>query len=171
MTNTKNLENIIGLYGSRIHNVIKKFTKVDSDIEDIKQEIYIKTWKNLPVFNGSSVHWGWLNKVAVNTCIDYFRSSKKRQNEIRVDKDVLENIKSNQENTEVKIIFTERHKLILSAIDKLPPKFREVIILHDIEELTYEEISLKIKCPIGTVKSRLFTARKILRENLQDLLT
>ena len=64
----------------------------------------------------------------------------------------------------------ERHKLIIGAIDKLNKKHREVLILHDIEELTYEEISKKVNCPVGTVKSRLFNARKELKQELGDLL-
>ncbi|NLF83015.1 MAG: sigma-70 family RNA polymerase sigma factor, partial [Candidatus Gastranaerophilales bacterium] len=56
------------------------------------------------------------------------------------------------------------------AIENLKPKFKEVIILYDMKEMSYEEISAKLNCPVGTVKSRLFNARKQLQTELADLL-
>ncbi|MCK7483752.1 MAG: sigma-70 family RNA polymerase sigma factor [Candidatus Moduliflexus flocculans] len=79
-------------------------------------------------------------------------------------------IPDKKQTPEVNAVLSERHKLILNAINKLNPKLKEVVILYDIEDLTYEQISEKIKCPIGTVKSRLFNARKILKSELKELL-
>ena len=64
---------------------------------------------------------------------------------------------------------TSRQKAILKAVDSLPRKMRQVVILFEFEELTYEQISKKIGQPVGTVKSRLFNARKILTEKLNYL--
>ena len=58
----------------------------------------------------------------------------------------------------------------MTAIDALKPKFREVIIMYEMQDMTYEEISEKLKCPVGTIRSRLFNARKELSVTLQDLL-
>ena len=64
----------------------------------------------------------------------------------------------------------ERQKRIISEIDSLRPKLREVIMLCEIQGFTYEEAAQKLKCPVGTVKSRIFNAKKILAERLEDLL-
>lgn len=171
MTDTKNIETIIEQYNSKIQTTIKKFLGTNSDVDDIKQEVYIKTWKNLPKHQGKTNIWNWINKITVNTCKDYLRASKKTKLHNTNDNDeIIENIPAKTQHPGNAVIFTERHKLILNAINKLSPKLKEVITLYDIEEYTYEEIAQKLKCPIGTVKSRLFTARKLLKQDLTDLL-
>lgn len=170
MANSRNIEEIIENYNSKIQGVIRKFSKSENDVEDIKQEVYIKTWKNLSKFKEQSNYWGLLNRITVNTCIDHFRINKKRMVETCPEQEMIENIPSKQTSIEKKAIFTERHRQILKSINKLNPKLKEVIILHDIEDLTYEKIAQKVNCPVGTVKSRLFNARKTLKEDLQELL-
>ena len=64
----------------------------------------------------------------------------------------------------------QRQKQIMDAIDALKPKLREVIIMYEMQDMTYEEISEKIHCPVGTVRSRLFNARKELSITLKDLI-
>ena len=68
------------------------------------------------------------------------------------------------------MIKKERQKAISEAINKLKPKFKEVIMLYEIENKSYEEIAEKIKCPIGTVKSRLYNAKKELAAMLENLI-
>ncbi|OGI23526.1 MAG: hypothetical protein A2287_00970 [Candidatus Melainabacteria bacterium RIFOXYA12_FULL_32_12] len=170
MINHKDIENIIESYNAKIQGVIKRFNKTENDIDDIKQEIYIKTWKNISKYRGDSNIWSWLNKITINTCKDYLRSSKSH---LMTDSDpekIIQNIPDKKLCPEKNTILSERQKLILDSINKLNPKLREVIILYDIEDLTYEEIANKTKRPIGTVKSRLFNARKALREELKTLL-
>lgn len=162
------IEEIIGLYNTRVQSVIRKF--FDNDIEDVEQEVYIKTWKNLSNYRGDANFWSWLNKITVNTCKDRLRK-KSPVSIVDNEEEQTHQIQDKTVNLENKAIFTERHEIILKSINKLNPKFREVIILHDIDDLTCEEISQKIKCPAGTVKSRLFNARKILRQELSELLT
>ena len=83
--------------------------------------------------------------------------------------DVVNEIKDSK--TPEKIYDTkQRQKMILKAVDKLPKKQKEVIILYEFEEKSYEEISQKLKVPVGTVKSRLYCAREILKEELSELI-
>ena len=86
------------------------------------------------------------------------------------DETVISLVKSKKDSPEEEILKRERQKAITNAINKLKPKFKEVIMLYEIENKSYEEISQKIKCPIGTVKSRLYNAKKELAEMLKDLL-
>jgi RNA polymerase sigma-70 factor, ECF subfamily len=170
MVDYKSIEEIIESYNSRIHNVIKRFLPTENDVEDVKQEVYIKTWKNISKYRGDASLWGWINKITVNTCKDHLRSGKKFQIVDSEDGNILQNIPDKNPSPDKSIVFTERHRLILDSINKLSPKLREVVILYDIEELNYEEIAEKIKRPVGTVKSRLFNARKALKEELKPLL-
>jgi len=170
MTSNKDIENIIDSYNNSVQNVINKFFKTPQDIDDIKQEVFIKTWKNLPKFRNDSNFWSWMRVITVNTCKDHLRKQRKHKENVLCDEDALINFSDNTISHESKVASSERQKFILSKIQKLKPKLREVIILYDIEELTYEEISRKVNCPIGTVKSRLFNARKELAKELKELL-
>lgn len=168
MNHEKNIEKIIDIYNSRVQSVIKRFFSSDEDVQDLKQEVFIKTWKNIDAYQGKSDFWFWLNKITVNVCRDHLRSKKAKTslNMSADEEELVQTIPDKKRGPELTVISTERHKLILDSINKLNPKLKEVLILHDIEELTYEEISKKIKCPVGTVKSRLFNARKNLKEEL-----
>ena len=83
---------------------------------------------------------------------------------------VLENIKDRKISPEHSALLSERQKIIVDAIEALKPKLRETIMLCEIEGYTYEEAANRLKCPVGTIKSRIFNAKKELAEKLQDLL-
>lgn len=170
MTNNKKsiINEIVKNYNSKIQTVINKFL-LQNNSDEIKQEVYIKTWKNIDKYNSKYSMWTWLNTITANTCKDFIKKNKKHQRNVAIE-DHQEFIPNKETCLTTKLTSKDRQKVILNAINKLKPKFKEIIIYYDIEELTYEEISLKIKCPIGTVKSRLFNARQQLKNELQDLI-
>ncbi len=139
--------------------------------EDIEQEVYIKTWKNRDKYKEQGKFTSWINTITANLCRDYLRSSyfKNSKNTITQDDAILE-IKDEKENIELELIRKQRQKRVIKSINELKPKLREVIIMYEIKEMSYEEISKKLRCPIGTIRSRLFTARKELYTKLKDLL-
>ena len=142
-----------------------------SENEDIEQEVYIRTWKNIDKYNEQGKFKSWINTITANLCRDYLKSSyfKHAVNSV-TEEDELVQIKDNRETIENVFIQKQRQKRIMEAIDKLKPKFKEVIIMYEMQDMNYEEISEKLKVPIGTVRSRLFNARKELSETLQDLI-
>jgi len=83
---------------------------------------------------------------------------------------VLTSIKDKKTTPEANVIASERQQRIIKAIDSLKPKLRETIMLCEIYGYTYEEAASRLKCPIGTVKSRIYNAKKELAEVLKDLL-
>ena len=167
--NNDNLEDIISLYDRKIDNTIKKYVN-NNDNEDLKQEIYIKIWKNICNIKAGYNLWGWISTIASNHCKNYLRDNSKykyidnQSEEINL----IENLpdeKKSDENTSKEI-----QSIILDKVEKLDKKFRDVIVLHDFEDYTYEQIAKKVGCPVGTVKSRLFKARTILREELSEFM-
>lgn len=165
-----NIENIIKLHGKNIGNVIKSFVN-NGNFQDIQQEVYIKIWKNLPKMQNAEKLGGWIRKITVNTCKDHIKSKQfKQDNLTEIDDENIINIADRRQTLDNRLINAERQKRIINAIENLKPKFKEVIILYDMKEMSYEEISAKINCPVGTVKSRLFNARKQLQAELADLL-
>lgn len=164
-----NFNEIINANKQNIKNIIKLITKQEN--EDIEQEVYIKLWKNADKYEERGSLKSWVNTIAKNSSKDYLKSAvvKNEQNSTSDDL-VLCNIKDKKHSPEDCVIVNERQKRIIKAVDNLKPKFREVIMLCEIYGYTYEEASKKLNCPIGTIKSRIYNAKKELAEVLQDLL-
>lgn len=150
----------------RIRAIIKKLT--GSYNEDVEQEVYIKAWKSMDNYKEEGKFSQWIGVLTANVCRDYFKSKQFKASQKNVDEEVLERVAVGGKQEEV-IDAKRRQKLILKAIDSLPRKMRKIVILFEFEELTYEEIARKTGLPVGTIKSRLFNARKILSEKLQFL--
>ena len=115
--------------------------------------------------------FGWIGTITKNLSKDYIKSSaKKLQQNSSSEENLVNTIKDNADNPEVALLKKERQKRIVKAINSLKPKFKEVIIMYEIDGLSYEYIARTINCPIGTVKSRLYTAKQQLAEILADLM-
>lgn len=152
-----------------IKNIIKLITKEDN--EDIEQEVYMKIWKNADKYSEQGASKSWISMITKNTSLDYLKSAYHRVMSTAVsDDDVISNIKHNALTPENKVIKIERQRQITRAIDSLKPKFKEVIMLCEIEGYSYEECAKKLKCPVGTIKSRIFNAKRELAACLKDLL-
>ncbi len=163
------MKEIINKNRQKIRQIIKKFTGYQN--EDLEQEVYIKTFLHLNKYIEKNKFSQWIGTITANICRDYLKSSYfKNQNNSTNDEYTLDSIKSNQ-NPEKELTSKERQKIILKEINALPKKMKEVIILYEFEDYSYEKISEKLKIPQGTVKSRINNARKILKEKLSFLLT
>ena len=164
-----NFEDLIKANKQNIKNIIRMITKQDN--EDIEQEVYIKLWKNSEKYEERGSLKSWVNTIAKNASKDYLKSAVvKNEQNCTADEDVLVNIRDRKKNPEDTIMTTERQKRIIDAVEKLKPKFREVIMMCEIYGYTYEEASAKLNCPIGTIKSRIFNAKKELATVLCDLM-
>ncbi len=163
------MKSIIEQYRNNIRKIISTMT--GSENEDIEQEVYIRTWKNKDKYKEQGKFKSWVNTITANLCRDYMKSSYFRNASNYVtEEDELIQIKDEKENIESSFMQKQRQKKIIEAIDALKPKLREVIVMYEMQEMSYEEISEKIKCPVGTVRSRLFNARKELSITLKDLI-
>ena len=148
------MKDIIEKYKGTIKKIIINITGYEN--EDVEQEVYIKTWKNIQKYEERNKFKQWISAITSNACKDFLRKSKKIN---EVSDEFIENM-SDKDNIE----------RILKEINKLPKKLKETIIYYELENKSYEEISILCNVPIGTIKSRLYNAREALRENLQDLL-
>lgn len=162
-------EKIIKTNKQNIKNIIRLITKEEN--EDIEQEVYLKIWKNSDKYKEKGSIKSWISTITRNTSLDYIKSAyyKIFQNSDS-DDFVITGIKDKKNTPESNVINIERQKKIIKAIDDLKPKFREVIMLCEIEGYTYEQCAHKLKCPVGTIKSRIYNAKKELSIKLKDLL-
>ena len=142
-----------------------------SQNEDIEQEVYIRAYKHLNTYKENGKFKSWISTITANLCRDYLKSSYVKHSRNNVtEEDELIQIRDEKTSIEDELIRKQRQKQIIKAIDALKPKFREVIIMYEMQDMDYEEIAQKLKCPIGTVRSRLFNARKELSITLKDLI-
>lgn len=160
---------IIKTNQNNVKSIIRLITKENN--EDLEQEVYIKVWKNSEKYQEKGSFKSWINTIAKNVSKDYLKSVQKRnQDALTGDDDVFNSIKDKKVTPELRVINNDRQKIITTAIEFLKPKFKEVIMLCEIYGYSYEETAFKLKCPLGTVKSRLYNAKKELAEKLKDLL-
>ena len=160
---------LVKLNKQNVKNIIRLITKQDN--EDLEQEVYLRVWKNADKYEERGSLKSWVCTIAKNVSKDYLKSAWFRNNQDSTSDDfVLESIKDKKTSPELQVFNLERHQKIISAIEELKPKLKETIMLCEIEGYTYEEAAKKLKCPVGTIKSRIFNAKKELAEKLSDLL-
>ena len=162
------MKSIIDQYRNNIRKIISTMT--GSNNEDIEQEVYIRTFKNLDKYKEEGKFKSWISTITANLCRDYMKSSYFRHSQDSLTEEDMIQIKDERESIEDAFIRKQRQKQIMDAIDALKPKFREVIIMYEMQDMDYEQIAKKLNCPIGTVRSRLFNARKELSITLKDLI-
>lgn len=164
-----NFNEIIETNKNNIKNIIRLITK--SENEDLEQEVYIKLWKNSDKYKEQGSMKSWIGTIAKNTSKDYLKSAMVRNEQNSTsDEFVITSIKDKKTTPEDRVLASERQKRIIKAIDSLKPKLRKTIMLCEIYGYTYEEAAEKLNCPIGTIKSRIYNAKKELAEKLEDLL-
>ena len=131
--------------------------------EDIVQEVYLQAWKSFHRFEPGTNCRAWLFKILFH-CVNHHRRKWFRFPLLKETEEFLEaNLTASPYIPEH---ITDQD--ILAALDRMPADFRSVVLLVDVEELTYEEAAATLGCPIGTVRSRLSRARKALFVSLQE---
>ena len=141
------------------------------DVEDLSIATFSKAFDKIKSYNSSYAFSTWIQTIATNSLIDFFR--KKEQKTISIDADV-KNEKGNPHeiedldtNPELIFIQQQKTKQLFSLVEKLKPHYRELIVLRYLEELSYDEIAQKLNIPLGSVKANLFRARDLLLKILK----
>lgn len=165
-----NLKQIIEANKENVRSIIKRISGEQN--EDLEQEVYLKVWKNADKYQEKGSIKSWVGTIAKNVTKDYLKLAVNRHETLTSEDDtaVFDSVKDKKDTPELKLVKTDRQQQITSAINNLKPKFKEVIIYCEVYGYTYEECAKKLKCPTGTIKSRLFNAKKQLAEDLKDLL-
>ncbi len=161
------MQDIISTYKGKIRAIIKKMTGCYN--EDIEQTVYIKTWQGFSKYQNQGKLSQWIGVITANACRDYFKG-RQYHSELHQDNDeeTLENI-AEEIDPEILLDKKIRQQIILKAVNSLPKKMKEIIILCEYEDYTIKQAAKKLGISEGTVKSRLFNARKILAEVLKPL--
>lgn len=142
----------------------------EDEARDAAQETFIAAYRNLSKFRGEAKVSSWLHRIAVNQCLTTKRRTKTRSEDFLDDETheedryfVAPERLSPSNTTEAK----ERLNLVRQAVTSLPSDLRQVIVMKEFEEMTFQEISETLEVPLSTVKSRLYTALKQLKMKLE----
>jgi len=164
-----NFNEIVKNNRQNVKSIIRLITKEDN--EDLEQEVYVKVWRNAGQYKEQGSFKSWINTIARNVSKDYLKSAYRRnQNNSTSDELTLNSVKDTKQAPELRLIRNDRQQQIINAVNSLKPKFKEVILLCEIEGYSYEEAAKAVKCPVGTIKSRLYNAKKELAEDLKELM-
>lgn len=159
--------NLIYKYERKIYAIAFKVFKNEQDACDVAQDVCIKIYQKLDQFNFDSSFSTWLYRLASNTTIDAYR---KRRRKISHEYSLEQTVVSKEATPEEAVIRKERQQMVWLGINHLKPEHKEIIILRDIEGLTYDEIGTQLNISPGTVKSRLARGRKSLKDILLELM-
>lgn len=170
---------LVEKYMDRMFRLCYRFLGDYEDAKDCAQDVFIKAYNALEGFRGKSSFYTWLYRVAVNTCKNKLGSIEYRffKKKVPINQGAGDegngdsvNLQADGKHTPASIFEQrEREQIIQSAIDALPPRQKIVIVLCDVEGFKYEEIAQITALSVGTVKSRVFRARRTLRKKLEGL--
>lgn len=155
-----------------------RLTRCAAEAEDLLQETFMKAYRAFDQFEPGTNCRAWLFRIQKNTFINRYRR-KKREYEIvyGVEKTAVEHTFMNlstrmaASNPEYRVTDQQFGDEVLKALEKVPEHFRSVVLMSDIDELSYKEVAEKLSIPVGTVMSRLFRGRRILRQELNQYAT
>ena len=161
-------------YQYKVAQIISKFVANNADINNIAQDAFIKAYKAINSFRGESSFYTWLYRIVVNAAKTFLESNSKHKNSIDVDSPEFQSIDEQgilaSKDTPDRIIESqELHEVILKAMNDLPKELREAITLREIEGMSYDDMAIALKVPVGTVRSRIFRAREFIESRMAHL--
>ena len=153
-------------HNRRVYSLCLRMTQNASEAEDLSQEVFIQLFRKIGSFRGESAFTTWLHRLTVNQVLMHFRKRGVRMEQTTEDGETPIQVVKGTENP-LQMPVVDRIALD-KAISQLPPEYRTVFILHDVEGHEHEEIARMLGCSVGTSKSQLHKARMKLRTLLRQ---
>jgi RNA polymerase sigma-70 factor, ECF subfamily len=161
---------LVELYSSKIHRLAYRMLHNKPDSEDIVQETFMRVYMNLNHYDESQKFSTWIYRIGRNVCIDLLRKKRPAASldaelsETDEDYNFYSKIASNESSPEHLVVQSETEEQIHKSIHKLADKYKSVITLYYLQELSLQEISERLGLPVTTVKTRLHRGRELLRK-------
>jgi RNA polymerase sigma-70 factor (ECF subfamily) len=159
-----------------VYSVARYLARNESDADDLVQETYLRACRFWHQFEGGTNCKAWLLTILYNVHRHRYRQRLRERLDVEFDDRLLEPESTTGSsavgiNPEEAVLSTLLDEEVEAALRRLPPDFLDVVVLIDVQELTYEEAAAAIGCPIGTVRSRLARGRRLLHRHLQAYAT
>lgn len=166
-------EKLVERYQKKVYNIALRMTGNAEDAYEVSQEAFIRIYSSIRQFRKDSSFSTWLYRITINVCLDELRKQKKNklvyldENIEMDDGEIKKQLADKGPAPDEMAEQDEMKRAIRAAINELSEEHRIVVIMRDIQGFSYDDISKILKCPKGTVKSRINRARKILRDILK----
>lgn len=165
---------IMDAYQARVLGFVRRMIRNEEEALDVTQEVFIKAFQSMSRFDGRSTLRTWLFRIAYNLCIDRSRRADRTPDFTSLESTFVEDepleFADNRWNPDELASNGELGQIVEEALDSMSEKLRTVLILHDKEDMGYEEIAVTVQVPVGTVKSRLYLARAHMQKWVGDYL-
>lgn len=169
--NTLAYNRLVFLYQTKIYNLALNYVKSTEEAKDVAQDVFVTAYKALPKLREKSKFSSWLYQIAVNHCRNRYKKLSRQgffSNRSINDPDSYIQL-GDDKNPEKDLQKQDTIKLVRAGIASLGKAEKEIILLRDLQELSYDEISTILKIPLGTVKSKLNRARSSLKDRLKKI--
>ena len=158
-------ETLVLTYEKNVYNIALRMTGNSEDASDMTQEAFIKAYNSLQSFRGDSKFSVWLYRIATNVCLDFLRSRSRKPTvslsmEDNDGEEVELDVADESQSPELLLDRQMTRESVRRGLDTLSPEYRQILLLREIQGLSYDEISQALGLEVGTVKSRIFRARK-----------
>jgi RNA polymerase sigma-70 factor (ECF subfamily) len=151
---------LVESFSKKVYNLALNFAGNKDDAADITQEIFLKIYNNIDKFEEERNFSSWVMKLSKNHCIDYWRKNKNSRQNVELDENIYTNSLHDHTLTPEASLIKENEIIYLrTKLQQLPPDLRSLIIMRDIQDCSYQEISENLDIPLGTTKSRINRAR------------
>lgn len=158
-------EALMDRYYDRIDRLALRLIGDGGVAEEIAQEAFVRAYRGLPRFRGAASVHTWLYRITVNLCLTHLR--RRTRPVVPPDAETAASVGADPAS---RLEAEQRRALVREVVDALPAHYRIVIVLSSVEELSYQEIASLLEIPVGTVKSRINSAKRLLREELRPML-
>jgi len=170
-------EELFNRYQKRVYNIVYQIVSDENEAADLTQEVFVRVWTSIRTLKAEEAFFTWIRTVAVNICRDYMRrkapvrmESLDQRLELDSESEVERQVADWSSNPEKTMQSRDLERAVRKAVQSLPVEHREVVVLHHLEGMDVQEIAAALKCPVGTIKSRLARARESLRRKLAGYL-
>lgn len=160
-------ESLVGRYQRFVFRILWSRTGSSrEDIEDLTQDTFVRAWERLGTYDPTRPFKAWIARIAANAAIDRHRSNMRRPPTTEIAE--AENmVASGVPDPASATISGEQRRHLLLRVKELPDPYRQVVVLRFIEEQSYEEIAEALDLPLGSVKTRIFRGRELLKQRLE----
>jgi RNA polymerase sigma-70 factor (ECF subfamily) len=169
---TASFDRLVDAHYSAVYNITYRMLGEGQSASDATQVAFVRAFEALPGFRGEAAFKTWLYRIAINVCLDEIRRRESAPLSLTAEHEqegapTEREIPDQSDEPAGRVEQRERQEMVHRALARLPEDFRSIIVLYDINGLSYQEISDTLRIPLGTVKSRLNRARHALRDELE----
>jgi RNA polymerase sigma-70 factor, ECF subfamily len=166
---------LVRRYQSRVIAAIGRLVRDRHECEDIAQEVFMRAYRAINNFRGDSSFYTWLYRISLNTAKNHLSSRGRQVGTVELETEIADQMQDianlrDRATPEREVLREEIERTVVNSVANLPPDIRMALSLREIDGLSYEEIAVRMNCPIGTVRSRIFRGREAVDKNVRPLM-